>query len=184
MLPETNDTNDPKNYRPIACKNNMLKIYMAIIAQIVNEHCVKNNVITLNQAGGKSGSWGYIDQLLINEMITEEVITNRRNLMSIWLDYRKAFDSVPHSWMMESLKLAKVHADLISTINLLTKCWSTMLKLGSENEMIETEIIKYFREIFQGDGLSLLLFILTVNPLSFLLNTTEGYKTGNPGERD
>ena len=50
--------------------------------------------------------------------------------------------------------------------------------------MIETEIIKYFGGIFQGDGLSLLLFILTVNPLSFLLNTTEDYKIGNPGERD
>ena len=115
-LPTNNDTNDPKKYRPIACENNMLKIYTAIIAQIVNEHCVKNNVITLNQAGGKSGSWGYIDQLLINKMITEEVITNRRNLMSIWLDYKKAFDSVPHSWIIESLKLAKVHPDLISAI--------------------------------------------------------------------
>ena len=83
MLPKNNDTNDPQNYRPITCENNMLTIYTAIIAQIVDEHCVKNNVITLNQAGGKSGSWGYIDQLLINKMITEEVITNRRNLMSI-----------------------------------------------------------------------------------------------------
>ena len=53
MLPKNNDTHDPKNYRPIACENNMLKIYTTIIPQIV-----KNNVITLNQAGGKSGSWG------------------------------------------------------------------------------------------------------------------------------
>ena len=184
MLPKSNDTIDPKNYRPIACENNMLKIYTTIVAQLVNEHCVKNNVISLNQAGDKSGSWGYIDQLLINKMITEEVITNRRNLMSIWLDYKKAFDSVPHSWIMESLKLAKVYPDLISAVNVLTNSWSTTLKLGLENEMIKTEIIKHVRGIFQGDGLSLLLFILSVNPLSFLLNTTEGYKIGNPGERD
>ena len=50
MLPKNNDTNDPKNHRPIACENNMLKMYTAIIAQIVNEHCVKNNMITLNQS--------------------------------------------------------------------------------------------------------------------------------------
>ena len=50
--------------------------------------------------------------------------------------------------------------------------------------MVETDIIKYFRGIFQGDGLSLLLLILSVNPLSFLLNTIEGYKIGNPGEKD
>ena len=40
--------------------------------------------------------------------------------------------------------------------------------------------------MFQGDGLSLRLFVLSVvNPLSFLLNIqTEGYPTGNPRERD
>ena len=51
--------------------------------------------------------------------------------------------------------------------------------------MMETEFIKYLRRIFQGDGLSLLLFVLSVNPLSFQLNTqTEGYPIGNPGERN
>ena len=51
--------------------------------------------------------------------------------------------------------------------------------------MMETEFIKYLRGIFQGDGLILLWFVLSVNPLSFLLNTqTEGYPTGNPGERN
>ena len=44
--------------------------------------------------------------------------------------------------------------------------------------------VKYLRGIFQGDSLNLLLFILTVNLMSFLLNTTEGYTLGNPGDRN
>ena len=148
----------------------------------MNEHCRVNDIIALNQADGKKGSWGHIDQLLINKTITEEVVSNRRNLISIWLDYKKAFDSVPHSW---TLKLAKVNPVIIAAIAELTKNWSTRLRLNTENEMIETEFIKYLLGVFQGDGLSLLLFVLSVNPLSFLLNTqTEGYPIGNPGERD
>ena len=50
--------------------------------------------------------------------------------------------------------------------------------------MIESKYIKYLRGIFQGDSLTLLLFILTVNPMSFLLNTTEGYTLGKPGDRN
>ena len=104
--------------------------------------------------------------------------------MSIWLDYRKAFDSVPHTWIIECLKLAKVHPVLVRAIEMLTRNWSTKLQLQSENEMIEREYIKYLRRIFQGDSSSLLLFILTVNPMSFLLNTTEGYTLGKPGDRN
>ena len=104
--------------------------------------------------------------------------------MSIWLDYRKAFDSVPHTWIIECLKLAKVHPVLVRAIEMLTRNWSTKLQLQSENEMIESEYIKYLRGIFQGDSLSLLLFILTVNPMFFLLNTTEGYTLGKQGDRN
>ena len=138
----------------------------------------------MNQAGGKKDTWGYIGQLLINKTIREEVKNNRRNPMSLWLDYRKAFDSVPHTWIIECLKLAKVHPVLVGAIEMLTRNWSTKLQLQSENELMESEYIKYLRGIFQGDSLSLLLFILTVNPMSFLLNIIEGYTLGKPGDRN
>ena len=36
--------------------------------------------------------------------------------------------------------------------------------------------ILYKKGVFQGDYLSVILFILSLNPLLFLLNETEGYK--------
>ena len=53
MLPKNKDTDNPKNFRPIACQNNMFKLYTAIIANLLDNHCQQNNIITLNQAGGK-----------------------------------------------------------------------------------------------------------------------------------
>ena len=49
-------------------------------------------------------------------MIHEEAASNRRNLVTVWLDYRTAFDSVPYSWILESLKLAKVPDIMIQAI--------------------------------------------------------------------
>ena len=42
-----------------------------------------------------------------------------------------------------------------------------------------TEIISSLKGIFQGDGLSVIWFILSVNPLSHLLKRLKGYAAGN-----
>ena len=44
----------------------------------------------------------------------------RRNIFTVWLDYKKAFDSVPHEWLLYALQLAKVPAQLIEAIKHLT----------------------------------------------------------------
>ena len=61
--------------------------------------------------------------------MNEEVTKNRKNLTTAWLDYRKAFDSVPHSWIIESLELAKVHDKIINVIKMLMSKWRTKLYL-------------------------------------------------------
>ena len=44
-------------------------------------------------------------------------------------------------------------------------------------------MICHLRGIFQGDSLSVILFILCINPLSFLLNKLKGYHMGSNGNR-
>ena len=47
-----------------------------------------------------------------------------------------------------------------------------------------SDLTRYLRGIFQGDSLSVLFFILTVNPLPFLLNKLKGYKMGSSSNRN
>ena len=49
-------------------------------------------------------------------MDPKEFKHNCRNLYTVWLDYQKAFDSVPYSWMINALKLAKVPAVIIKAV--------------------------------------------------------------------
>ena len=52
------------------------------------------------------------------------------------------------------------------------------MHIYGENKNLETDEIEYNRGIIQGDTLSLILFVLSVSPLSFLLKRYEGYKIG------
>ena len=65
----------------------------------------------------KKGTWGTTEQLLINKTILKEVKNSQRNLVTVWFDYHKAFSSIPHSWLLQALKLAKVPGIIISAIN-------------------------------------------------------------------
>ena len=131
-MPKNENTHEAKNYRPIALLNSMYKVVTAIITDFIIDHCTTNNIVTEEQAAGKLGSWGCADQLLINKMVYDEVIKNRRNLVTVWLDYKKAFDSVPHSWIIESLKLANIPDEIIEVIKMLMCKWRTKIHLYGE----------------------------------------------------
>ena len=80
-------------------------------------------------------------------MIYEEVTQAHKNLVTVWLDYQKAFDSVPHSWIIESLELAKVPPAIIKAIEQLMYKWKTQARLN-----IETDFISYLRSILTPRG--------------------------------
>ena len=155
LLPKNEETKNAKNYRPIACQNITYKLFTGILNSFLVDHCTTNNIITIEQTGGKPGSWGCTDQLLINKMILDEVKKNRRNLYMMWFDYKKAFDSVPHDWIIKALKLAKVPDEIVKTVMNLMETWSTQLSLND----ITTNLIKYLCGILQGDCLSLILLL-------------------------
>ena len=87
LTPKNEHTKFPPNYRPIACQNIMFKIYTGILNIFIVDHCIHNDIITIEQIGRKPGSWGCIDQLLINEMILDEVRKHQRNVFMMWFEY-------------------------------------------------------------------------------------------------
>ena len=157
--------------------------YTAILNNFLEDHCTTNDIITVEQAGGKRGSWGCVDQLLIDKMVQEEVSNYRRSICMVGFDYKKAFDSIPHKWLIEALRLAKVPHELIKPIMQLTSKWASKVYLHSQGPTIETDIVKYLTGVLQGDCLALLLFILSVNPLAHLLTEcADGYDIGKRRE--
>ena len=46
---------------------------------------------------------GTKDQLLIDGEVLREAKRKKRLLSMAWIDYRKAYDMLPHSWILETL---------------------------------------------------------------------------------
>ena len=129
------------------------------------------------QKGCKNSSYGCKDQLFINKMILEECQNKRKNLSTAWIGYRKAFDSIPHSWIIKALQMYKVSPVLVSYIRHSMNTWQTTMILNYSSGSIEATPIRIIRGIFQEDSLPPLLFCLSLAPLRNLLKATDlGYE--------
>ena len=82
-----------------------------------------------------------------------------------WIDYKKTYDMVPHSWIMECLDLFRVAENIKSLLVNSMEKWKLMQYSGN-SELGKVEIK---RGIFQGDSLSPLVFVLALIPLSLIL---------------
>ena len=134
-------------------------------------HC--NNCITPytpEQARDKQRSWVCTNQLLINKMILDELKHHCRDLLIIWFGYKKTFDSAPHNWILQALELAHVPSKIKNAINGLMSTLATKLHLN----LTDIGVIKYLTGVLQRDYMALAMFILSLSPLSFLLNKLPG----------
>ena len=184
LIPKKEPTNNPSNYRPITCLPVIYKILSSIITSRFNHHIEANQIIPPEQKGNASNTFGTIDQLMINKMILESAIKRKVNISTAWIDYKKAYDSVPHDWIIESLKVHKFDNTIINFIESTMKNWSTSLTLSHSNGQLTTDKFSINTGIFQGDCTSGLLFILSLLPLSWLLKRSNlGFRMSSEQNR-
>lgn len=172
LLPKGKDPMDPKNYRPITCLPTTYKILTAVITTRLYNHLLENHLLPAEQKGCRRASRGCKDQLLISKMVIETAKKRKKNLSLAWIDYKKAFDSVPHSWILQVLDIYRVSPVLRQFVAASMKEWRTTMRIKS----ITTRELAIKRGIFQGDSLSPLIFCLALTPLTNMLNRREiGY---------
>ena len=132
------------------------------------------------QKGCRKGSRGTAELLFIDQHILNESKTRRKNLAMAWIDYKKAYDMLPQSWILNCLKIYKISHQVIKFIEQTMKTWRVELTTGGRS-IAETNIQ---RGIFQGDALSPLLFIIAMMPLNYILRKcTAGYKLSRSQEK-
>ena len=87
-------------------------------------------------------------------------------MSTAWIDYKKAFGSVPNSWILNCLQMYKIQPVLIIFIEESMHQWKTNMTLVHKEGVLKTGPIRIKRGIFQGHSLSPLLFTMSLNPLS------------------
>ena len=157
--------NAVENYRPITCLPLMWKLMTGTIADEMYEYLENEHLLPDEQQGCRRKSRGTKDQLLIDKTILKDCRKRHTNLAMAWIDYKKAYDFVPHSWVNECMEIFGIAENVREFLQRSMKQWK--LSLTSNGEELGDVDIK--RGIFQGDSLSPLLFVLSMIPLSLLL---------------
>ena len=89
----------------------------------------------------------------------KEVKLRKKNLAMGWIDYKKAYDMIPHLWIMECLEMFGIAEDIKRLFCNSMENWKVELCSG-ESVLGEANIS---RGIFQGDSLSPLVFFISLS---------------------
>ena len=164
----------PSNNRPITCLPTTFKLMTPIIAEAIQNHLEQNGLIPEEQKGNRRKSRGTKDQVLIDKMILRNAKRRKTNLHVAWIDYKKAFDSQPYSWITKSLEMLGVSSNIRQFLKTTMSSWNTLLTVNGQI----LGLVNIRRGIFQGDSLSPLLFVAALIPLTIILRKTGfGYQT-------
>ena len=89
-----------------------------------------------------------------------------------WVDVRKAYDSVDHTWLAKVMRIHRFPKWLCGTISHLAASWNTKIVAVSKQGTEISRSIWYLKGFSQGDALFTRLFTLCLNPVAWLLSAT------------
>ena len=157
----------------------MWKILTAQIRENIYYSLKSRGLFPDEQKGCRKGSTGKAELLYIDQHILNESKSTRKNLAMAWTEYKKVYNMVPQSWIINCLKMYKISHEAINFIEETMKTWRVELTAGGKS-LAETMIQ---RGISQGDALSSILFIIAKLPLTHILRKcTVWYKLSTSQE--
>ena len=158
----------------------MWKILTAQIKEEIYYSLTSRGFFPEEQKGCRKGFRGTAEFLYIDQHILNGSKARRKNLAIAWIDYKKAHDMVPQSWIINCLKMFKIADEVIDFIEKTIKTMRVELTAGGRS-LAET---KSQRGIFREDALSSLLFIIAMMPRSHIPRKgTVGYKLSRSQEK-
>ena len=75
-----------------------------VIADQIYGHLDQQKLLPEKQKGCRKRSRRTNDLLDIDRAVIREVKSRKKNLAMAWIDYKKAYDMVPHSWIKKYIE--------------------------------------------------------------------------------
>ena len=162
-------TKDPTiagNYRPISLLSIFYKLASCAITQRIKP-AVESIIGRQQKAYIKHNNIGSCIINLIN--LIQHTIKNKKSGLILLIDFRKAFDSISHTFIRNTLQTLGFGPDIITWISTFLKNREAQILLGGHL----TECINLEQGVPQGDVISPYLFIMMVEILLIKITTTK-----------
>ena len=163
------DPYNPDNYRAIAVGSNIGKLFSSILLERLLTFRAMEHPDTPNQLGFKKGAQTVDHIFTINTCFEKYVKKGKKRLHTAFVDFRKAFDSVPRDALLWRLKEIGVTGRFFDCLEYMYKNSNARLKMaGKLSNKIPVET-----GTEQGHTLSPELFKIYVHSLSERLNNLD-----------
>ncbi|XP_011675592.2 uncharacterized protein LOC105443737 [Strongylocentrotus purpuratus] len=158
---------DPSNYRPISLTCVCCKVMEHIILSHVSKHVAVNNILTDAQHGFRRGL-STTTQLTTAVHDWSSILQQRSQADIIFLDFKKAFDRVPHLLLSTKLQYYGISGDSLQWImSLLTDRQQAVVVDGSKSTWRDVT-----SGVPQGSVIGPTLFLLYINDIQDNIQST------------
>ena len=138
MLPKGDNPATPGSQRPITCLNLMYKLLTGALARVLKRHVDNYGLLPPEQKALRRGTRGCIDALSVDAAVVRECREDRRDCTTVWLDFSKAFDRVPHKWLRKLTRVIEGPKAVRVAIRKLIPLWRTTLELRGRSKLTLT----------------------------------------------
>ncbi len=164
------DTSNCNNYRGITITSCLGKLFNKVLNTRLVDHLEETGTLSDNQAAYRKG-YSTTDHIFsLKSIINKYVRMNKARLYCCFVDFQKAFDSVPREALLLKLLRLNINGKLYKIIKHMYSSGSSRVKLpvGITTPFTTTTGIK------QGDSLSPMLFNLYLEDLITDLHNIHG----------